>query len=75
MTSPADPGFPRGNEGAALLAELEGLPVRPVFITTFLYDCIAKSFPLAQLSLYICSITTACWFLTAMGWRDGVGSG
>ncbi|MGL6162658.1 sulfotransferase family protein [Microbulbifer sp.] len=59
MFSPVEPHFPDASEDGELLAELEKLPVRPVFImglhrsgTTFLYDCIAKSFPLAQLSLY-----------------------
>ncbi|MCW8126029.1 sulfotransferase family protein [Microbulbifer halophilus] len=53
------PGFPGINEDSELLEGLGEIPVRPIFImglhrsgTTFLYDCIARSFPLAQLSLY-----------------------
>ena len=51
--------FPNTNEDLTKLDEIKHIPVRPVFImglhrsgTTFLYDCIAKSFPLAHLSLY-----------------------
>jgi hypothetical protein len=54
-----DPNFPASNEDASKLDSLSQVPVRPVFImglhrsgTTFLYDCVAKSFPLAHLSLY-----------------------
>ncbi|MBD2857479.1 sulfotransferase [Spongiibacter sp. KMU-158] len=54
-----DPGFPKTVEDQPYLAELSAQPVRPVFImglhrsgTTFLYDCVARCFPLAQLSLY-----------------------
>lgn len=59
MEFPSDPHFPVCDEDAEFLSELDALPLRPVFImglhrsgTTFLYDCIAKSFPLANLSLY-----------------------
>lgn len=54
-----DPQFPELNEDQALLDTLQNQQVRPVFImglhrsgTTFLYDCIARCFPVAQLSLY-----------------------
>lgn len=54
-----DPGFPDNNEDGELCSQLESIPVRPVFImglhrsgTTFLYDCVSRCFPLAQLSLY-----------------------
>lgn len=53
------PGFPAINEDSEILDGLGKIPVRPIFImglhrlgSTFLYGCIAKSFPLAQLSLY-----------------------
>ncbi len=59
MHYPIDPDFPRHDEDAALLTSLNQLPVRPVFImglhrsgTTFLYDSVARAFPLAQLNLY-----------------------
>ena len=59
MTCITEPNFPSTNEDASKLATIRTLPVRPVFImglhrsgTTFLYDCIAKSFPVAHLSLY-----------------------
>jgi hypothetical protein len=51
--------FPSTNEDLPKLENIKKLAVRPVFImglhrsgTTFLYDCVAKSFPLAHLSLY-----------------------
>ncbi len=54
-----DPAFPDSCEDEALLPCLANQKVRPIFImglhrsgTTFLYDCIARSFPVAQLSLY-----------------------
>lgn len=59
MKLPFDPQFPRLSEDQPLLHELQETRVRPVFImglhrsgTTFLYDCIARCFPVAQLSLY-----------------------
>ncbi|WP_269618222.1 sulfotransferase [Zhongshania sp. BJYM1] len=54
-----DAHFPTSNEDAAKLDSICHLPIRPIFImglhrsgTTFLYDTVAKSFPLAHLSLY-----------------------
>ena len=59
MQYPVDPGFPHSDEDRELSAALSGLPVRPVFImglhrsgTTFLYDSVARAFPLSQLTLY-----------------------
>lgn len=59
MKLPLDPGFPSVRDDAALLPLIENVPARPVFImglhrsgTTFLYDSIARCFPLANLSLY-----------------------
>ena len=59
MQYPVDPDFPRSDEDRELIAPLASLPVRPVFImglhrsgTTFLYDSVARAFPLSQLSLY-----------------------
>lgn len=59
MKLPFDPQFPTLAEDQSLLTTLQQEPVRPVFImglhrsgTTFLYDCIARCFPVAQLSLY-----------------------
>ncbi|AKH69356.1 Sulfotransferase family [Spongiibacter sp. IMCC21906] len=59
MTKTLDPDFPLSNEDAPFLSQLDSTVVRPVFImglhrsgTTFLYSCMAKSFPLANLSLY-----------------------
>lgn len=56
---PAAPDFPHPSEDAPYLANIAHRPVRPIFImglhrsgTTFLYSCLAKSFPLANLSLY-----------------------
>lgn len=59
MKQRSKPNFPTENEDQALLSAIQDLPVRPIFImglhrsgTTFLYDTVAKSFPLAHLSLY-----------------------
>lgn len=59
MTRCIPPHFPISNEDSALIEDIAHLPVRPVFImglhrsgTTFLYDSVAKSFPVAHLSLY-----------------------
>ena len=59
MPDLADLALPSGDEDAALLGELAAVPLRPVFImglhrsgTTFLYDCMARAFPLAHLGLY-----------------------
>ncbi|MBQ0758910.1 sulfotransferase [Zhongshania sp.] len=59
MKQRSNPNFPTENEDQALLSAIQDLPVRPIFImglhrsgTTFLYDTVAKSFPLAHLSLY-----------------------
>lgn len=59
MPLPVDPKFPDTDEDAALLKGIDSLPVRPVFImglhrsgTTFLYDSLSRSFPLAHLTLY-----------------------
>lgn len=59
MRYPVDPGFPQADEDLVFSPNIAELPVRPVFImglhrsgTTFLYDCVARSFPLSQLSLY-----------------------
>ncbi len=59
MHYPVDPDFPRCDEDAEFLTLLDEMPVRPVFImglhrsgTTFLYDSVARAFPLAQLNLY-----------------------
>ena len=59
MQLPIDPKFPDKDEDAALLSSLADQPVRPVFImglhrsgTTFLYDSLSRSFPLAHLTLY-----------------------
>jgi len=56
---PVDPFFPTPDEDHTYLNELANLPIRPIFImglhrsgTTFLYDCMAKSFPVAHLTLY-----------------------
>ena len=59
MQYPVDPDFPGSDEDRELIPQLAELPVRPVFImglhrsgTTFLYDSVARAFPLSQLSLY-----------------------
>ncbi|MGJ8687847.1 MAG: hypothetical protein ACSHWQ_10230, partial [Spongiibacteraceae bacterium] len=59
MKLPLDPNFPVADEDEGLLDKLENIPVKPIFImglhrsgTTFLYDCVARSFPLAQHTLY-----------------------
>ncbi|CAA0119422.1 sulfotransferase [Zhongshania aliphaticivorans] len=59
MKRPVNANFPASDEDQALLSEITHLPLRPVLImglhrsgTTFLYDCVAKSFPVAHLSLY-----------------------
>lgn len=59
MKLPLDPHFPVADEDAGLLDQLADTPVKPIFImglhrsgTTFLYDCVARSFPLAQQTLY-----------------------
>ena len=59
MKLPVDPHFPVDREDQDLLAAIADIAVRPVFImglhrsgTTFLYDCVARCFPLARLSLY-----------------------
>ncbi|MDF1694059.1 MAG: sulfotransferase [Zhongshania sp.] len=59
MKYPVDPCFPRADEDVNYAGELAKIPVRPIFImglhrsgTTFLYDCMAKSFPVAHLTLY-----------------------
>lgn len=59
MRYPVDPSFPQDDEDAQLVAALADTAIRPIFImglhrsgTTFLYDTVARSFPLAQLRLY-----------------------
>ena len=59
MKRPVNANFPAADEDHALLSDITDLPLRPVLImglhrsgTTFLYDCVAKSFPVAHLSLY-----------------------
>ncbi|WP_159268300.1 sulfotransferase family protein [Zhongshania aliphaticivorans] len=59
MNAMIDPNFPTCNEDADKLESIKHFPLRPVFImglhrsgTTFLYDCVAKCFPVAHLSLY-----------------------
>ena len=59
MKLPIDPGFPLPREDAPFLPLIEETVARPVFImglhrsgTTFLYDSLARCFPLANLSLY-----------------------
>lgn len=59
LVAPVDPAFPAREEDSSYLAQIAALPVRPVFImglhrsgTTFLYDCIARCFPVAHFNLY-----------------------
>lgn len=59
MNLPFDPGFPRPGDDASLLPLIQNVAARPVFImglhrsgTTFLYDSVARCFPVANLSLY-----------------------
>ncbi|RNL67512.1 sulfotransferase family protein [Zhongshania marina] len=59
MKRPVNANFPAADEDHALLSDIADLPLRPVLImglhrsgTTFLYDCVSKSFPVAHLSLY-----------------------
>ncbi len=59
MKLPVDPCFPEQSEDGELLPGISAQAVRPIFImglhrsgTTFLYDCVARCFPVAQLSLY-----------------------
>ena len=59
MKLPFDPGFPRPGDDASLLPLIQDVSARPVFImglhrsgTTFLYDSVARCFPMANLSLY-----------------------
>lgn len=59
MRYPVDPHFPVRDEDASLKADLAEQKVKPIFImglhrsgTTFLYDSVARAFPLAQLTLY-----------------------
>lgn len=59
MKLPIDPGFPAPGEDDPFAALIENTLARPVFImglhrsgTTFLYDSLARCFPLANLSLY-----------------------
>ena len=59
MHYPVDPQFPTRDEDESLKASLAEQPVKPIFImglhrsgTTFLYDSVARAFPLAQLTLY-----------------------
>ena len=59
MRYPVDPHFPVRDEDAPLKADLAEQKVKPIFImglhrsgTTFLYDSVARAFPLAQLTLY-----------------------
>ena len=63
MNLPIDPNFPLPGEDAPYRSHIENLAARPVFImglhrsgTTFLYDSVARCFPLANLSLYHLSI-------------------
>lgn len=59
MKYPIDPHLPHKDTDKELLHTLKDVPVNPVFImglhrsgTTFLYDSIARCFPMAELSLY-----------------------
>ncbi|POP52564.1 sulfotransferase family protein [Zhongshania marina] len=59
MKRPVNANFPAADEDHELLSDIADLPLRPVLImglhrsgTTFLYDCVSKSFPVAHLSLY-----------------------
>ena len=59
MHYPTDPEFPVGDEDDPYLERIAGDRIRPIFImgqhrsgTTFLYDCIARCFPVASLELY-----------------------
>lgn len=59
MNLPIDPNFPLPGEDAPYRSHIDNLAARPVFImglhrsgTTFLYDSVARCFPLANLSLY-----------------------
>lgn len=59
MPLPVDIRFPDTDEDATLLQDIAELPVKPVFVmglhrsgTTFLYDSLSRSFPLAHLTLY-----------------------
>jgi hypothetical protein len=59
MKMPFDPGFPRPEEDHFYLSQIRDVVARPVFImglhrsgTTFLYDSVARCFPMANLSLY-----------------------
>lgn len=56
---PSRPDFPSGDEDKVYLPRLGDGPLRPVFImglhrsgTTFLYDCLARSFSFSHLNLY-----------------------
>jgi len=51
--------FPKDNEDRPYLGKISGMKIRPIFIiglhrsgTTFIYESIAKTFPLANLDLY-----------------------
>lgn len=59
MKYPVNPYFPHKDADKELLHTLKDTPVNPIFImglhrsgTTFLYDSIARCFPVAELSLY-----------------------
>jgi len=59
MKLPFDPNFPALTDDAPYFDRLKNEPIRPIFImglhrsgTTFLYDSIARCFPVANLSLY-----------------------
>lgn len=56
---PSRPDFPSADEDNAYLHQLGDVPLQPVFImglhrsgTTFLYDCLARSFSFSHLNLY-----------------------